>query len=200
MDAKTQKPLLTTSTDLLQYHRLFAASCVFVYLFIAGLFLFDGKIFYLFDGGQPVPSDITAGPVTPVTTIADWKMQTKNRQVVVFVDAKVNSWTKFYKDRFDSYAQWFRSHSGYDVLFVDTSCDNWEPESIEPELYDHLQQLWKTHSVITGGYKTWGGAGTVAWLDNGVIVDHELIGATELDTLGKMKSRTFKAFPKLRKK
>ena len=131
-----------------------------------------------------------------VATIDQWVQSTKSQRVVLFVDADCNSWTLSYRDRLDSYSDWFRNAFGYNAIFIDTSIASgsptWDPANIEIELFDLLQELWKTHSVPTGGMKSWGGAGTVAWLDDGKIVDHEFIGS--LETLDEMRTRTDTAF------
>lgn len=140
--------------------------------------------------------DTALKPIRNVATIDQWNLATKYQRVVLFVDADCNGWTLAYKDRLDTYSKWFRSEYGYSAIFIDTSIASgsptWDPANIDLELFDLLQELWKTHAVPTGAMKSWGGAGTVAWLKDGDIVDHEFIGL--LETLDEMRTRTNIAF------
>ena len=133
-------------------------------------------------------------PIKSVNTTAEWESATENTFAVVFVDADCNGWMTVYRNRVDEYAAWFMDRYGKQAIFVDTSPGSSlnEPKNIEQPLFDLLQQFWQTHDVPTGGMKTIGGAGTVAWIKDGILVDHEFIGMIE--TLDEMSSRSNSAF------
>ena len=93
------------------------------------------------------------------------------------------------------FSDWFRNKYGNKAVFINTTSttsQDLDPATIDAELFDLLQELWKSHNVSTGGYKSWGGAGTVAWLDNGNLVDHDFVSIIE--SLGQIQRRTETAF------
>ena len=129
-----------------------------------------------------------------IATISQWNMATQKQRVVLFVDADCNGWTRAFRSHMDKFSDWHSDNYKTPTIFVDTSPSETlsTPRNITQSLFDHLQILWHTHDVPTGALKSIGGAGTVAWLDNGVIVDHEFIGSFR--TVDEMIARTETAF------
>lgn len=174
-----------------------------VFFLLFGLLYAYGFVIFLrhnssfsFPENAIVQSQQPNASIDYIATIDQWNQATSDQKVVLFVDADCNGWTLPHKNRIDSFANWFQRRYGANVIFIDTSIASdsptWDPANIDIGLFDLLQGLWKTNNVPTGTMKTWGGAGTVAWISDGELVDHTFIGLP--DTLDRMRNRTETAF------
>jgi len=124
-------------------------------------------------------------PTTEIECTQPWGDVTKNKKTVLFVDADCNGFTLFWGHLYEPYCRWFRWKYGRNAVLVDTTLGS-------GETWDVLQQTWRDHNVITGGYKTWGGAGQVVWIRDGIVVDTAFL--PDFPDLDSMKQRTLKNF------
>ncbi len=104
-------------------------------------------------------------------------------RTVLFVDADFNGFTN--QGIYEPFCRWFHRKYGRDTLVIDTTPGEGEPWEI-------AQEIWRDHHVFTGGYKTFGGAGQVVWIDRGVVIDNAFI--MDFVHLSELQSRTEKVF------
>lgn len=123
-------------------------------------------------------------PVTRLDCTVPWRDVVNGGDVVIFVDCKANGYTQIYADQFNPFCKWYRGRYGRNPVLLDTLAGTGES-------WDVLQSTWVDHDVLTGGYKSFGGAGHVVWVKDGEVVGVGRLSDNDVESLKRQTEEYF---------
>ena len=159
-------------------HRLHALAAVII--LSVGAFLFWQY------NADPAPEPIKqawwaargfSASIENIEMLPHFHRATKQKDAVLFTDAIYNGWTLRYRDTYVGFSEWLIETYNHRPIFIDltVSHESVAPvaEYVQPELFRAIQELLEEKSWF--GYKNYYGAGVIAWIRNGEIIEIDCV-------------------------